>query len=57
MINWYLPTLDEISSGKKDASSEEGTVGTANFYKVSYNITWGDDFESDINSIAFKFEL
>ena len=51
----FLPALDEISGVTK--GKEAGTVGTDNYYEVTYNISWSENFETTINSIKFRYEL
>ena len=54
-LDYYVQALDEISSAKQ--GKEEGEVGKDNFYKITYEITWEDNFESTITSIPFKYTL
>ena len=52
---YYPAQLDEIS--KLTKTGEEGEVGVADYYQLNFDITWGDDFESTISSIKFKYQL
>lgn len=55
ILDYYLPKLDEISGVKQ--GKEDGEAGKDNYYKVTYDITWGDNFESTITSIPFRYTL
>ena len=52
VANYYIPRLDEIK--KIDEASREGGNGQK-YYSVKFSITWGDNFESNINDITFKY--
>ena len=55
-LEYYLPQLEEISKVNKQ-EKEDGGGENDNYYKVTYDITWGDNFESTITSIPFKYVL
>lgn len=54
VANYYIPKLEEI----KEISelSKDGGEGEK-YYSVKFGITWGDDFESEIKDITFKYVM
>lgn len=54
VANYYIPKLDEIEAISE--LSKDGGEGKK-YYSVKFGITWGDNFESEIKDITFKYTL
>lgn len=45
------------SGGSIVTGSEEGGGENDNYYSVKYNFTYGDNYESDLTEIKYRFEV